>query len=190
MVALDGEVWTSHQSLPTTLDNLVADGEIPPVRAVLVSSGGVDRRWSELGAGGSGPAYLIEELLPWVAGLRAVDLSRVVVAGQSLGGLTALRAGLARPDAVSAVVSASASLWQDDLAAEVVAAAGSGLRVHLAHGSQEWVLAGPHADLADRLRRAGLEVAAVAHNGGHDYAWWRGDIADGLRWSLRSPRGR
>jgi len=123
-------------------------------------------------------------LLPWLADRRAVpaDPGAVAVAGQSLGGLTALRAGLLRPDRIGNVISHSASLWQDDLAAECAAAAGSGLRIHLAHGSQEWVLAGPHHDLAARLRAAGLEVDAVEQNGGHDYAWWRGGIADGLRW--------
>lgn len=184
IVALDGEVWTSSQSLPTTLDNLVADGAIPPVRAVLPSSGGTEQRWAELGADGDGSSYLVEGLLPWVRSLRSVDPARVVVVGQSLGGLTALRTGLRHPDVVAAVVSQSASLWQDDLAAEVVTAAGSPLRIHLAHGAQEWVLAGPHADLAARLRGAGLTVSVPVVNGGHDYAWWRGDVAEGIRWAL------
>lgn len=184
LVVLDGEVWTSSQSLPTILDNLVADDEVPPLRAVLQSSGGTDRRWAELGAGGGSTAYLVDTLLPWLADRRGVDRGRIVVAGQSLGGLTALRAGLARPDVFAAVISESASLWQDDLAAEVAGAAGAPVRIHLAHGSQEWVLTGPHAALADRLRAAGIEVSVAATNGGHDYAWWRGDLADGLRWAL------
>ncbi|WP_343990487.1 enterochelin esterase domain-containing protein, partial [Nocardioides dubius] len=48
VVALDGEVWTSSHSLPTILDNLIADGLLPPVHAVLVDSGGRDQRWQEL----------------------------------------------------------------------------------------------------------------------------------------------
>lgn len=179
VVALDGEVWVGPQSLPTTLDNLLADGEIPPVRAVLPSSGGRDARWAELGAA-AGEAYVADRLLPWLDR----PSTTVVVAGQSLGGLTALRLGLTRPDLVSGVVSHSASLWQDDLAAEVARFDGD-LRVHLAHGTQEWVLAGPHRDLAGRLRGAGVDLDAVEVNGGHDYAWWRGGIADGLRAVLR-----
>lgn len=107
----------------------------------------------------------------------------MIVAGQSLGGLTALRAGLSRPDRIAGVLSCSASLWADDLAPLV---APSGVRIDLAHGTQEWVLSGPHADLASRLHSAGLEVEAVGYNGGHDYSWWRGAIADGLAWFFGS----
>ncbi|MEX0426660.1 enterochelin esterase domain-containing protein [Nocardioides sp. DS6] len=177
VVALDGEVWTSRQSLPTTLDNLIADGMIPPVRAVLPSSGDRETRWAELGNDG-GSTYVADELVPWTRTLRAVE-ERVVVVGQSLGGLTALRVGLARPDVVRGVASQSASLWLDDLA-ELVRA-GVDTRIHLAWGLQEWVLDAPHRALADQLVEAGIDVEAAPVNGGHDYAWWRGTVADGLR---------
>ena len=58
---------------------------------------------------------------------------------------------------------------------------GSKTRVHLAHGTQEWVLYDLHHDLVDRLRAAGIDVTSAEHNGGHDYAWWRSAVADGLR---------
>ena len=177
VVALDGKVWTSQQSLPTTLDNLIADGMIPPVRAVLASSGGSDARWTELGDD-AGATYVVDELVPWARSLRAVD-EQVVAVGQSLGGLTVLRAGLRRPDVVTGVVSQSASLWLDDLADLV--RPGIATRVHLAWGLQEWVLDGPHRLLAEQLAAAGVPVEPVPVNGGHDYAWWRGTVADGLR---------
>jgi enterochelin esterase family protein len=128
--------------------------------------------------------YVAAALLPWAEEQRGVLPGQVAIAGQSLGGLTALRLGLRRPDLVSHVISQSASLWQDDLAEEVAAAAGCSLRprVHLAHGEQEWALAGPHRDLAERLRAGGVPVAETTYNGGHDYAWWRGAIADALVW--------
>lgn len=183
VVALDGDVWTSSQSLPTTLDNLLADRATPPVRAVLVGAGDREQRWAELGTGGAAGDQLADVVLPWASARAAVRPDARIVVGQSLGGLTALRTGLARPDLWHAVVSQSASLWQDDLADEVRAARGAALRVHLTHGRQEWVLAGPHLDLEQRLRAAGLDVAAPSYNGGHDYAWWRGAVADGLRWA-------
>lgn len=183
LVVLDGEVWAGTQSLPTTLDNLLADGEVPPLRAVFVDSGGREARWADLGADGAATEYVARHLVPWVAGKRGVLPREVGVMGQSLGGLTALRLGLRHPDVVRHVISHSASLWQDDLTSDV-AAAGPGVRVHLGHGSQEWVLTDLHHDLARRLRAAGIEVDAVEHNGGHDYAWWRGAVADGIRWAF------
>jgi len=184
LVALDGEVWVSTQSLPTVLDNLIADAAVPPVRAVLPASGGRDARWAELGSGAGGVGFVVDELVPWAATVREVARDRVVVAGQSLGGLTALRCGLLRPEAVSGVVSESASLWQDPLIDAIGSVSGCRPRIHLAWGAQEWVLAPPHEALARRLEAEGWTVREAVHNGGHDYAWWRGDLADGLRWVL------
>lgn len=185
VVVLDGEVWTGPQSLPTTLDNLIADAEIPAVRAVFLDSGGREARWAGLSADGTEAAYVAEELVGWVRSVRGVlsGPAAVTVVGQSLGGLTALRLGLTRTDVVGNVVSHSASLWQDPLLDLVPSGP---LRVHLAHGSQEWVLTGPHQRLAQRLRDLGVDLDVAVHDGGHDYAWWRGGVADGLRWVLSS----
>ena len=192
VVALDGEVWTSSQSLPTTMDNLLADAAIPPVRVVLPSSGGRDSRWAEMGSTGGAVDHLVSTLLPWAEARGGVRRGGAVIVGQSLGGLTALRAGLLHPEEFSTVVTQSASVWQSDLSEEVALAtaapalSGGPLRVHLAHGSQEWVLAPGHLDLAQRLRTAGVTVEETVVNGGHDYAWWRGTLAEGLRWALET----
>ncbi len=55
-----------------------------------------------------------------------------------------------------------------------------GVHGELQVGRREWVLTEPHATCRDRLRRAGATVGLRTVNGGHDYAWWRGSIADGL----------
>lgn len=173
LVVLDGEVWTQHHDLPVTLDNLIADGHLRHVRAVMPASGGRGKRWDEDGA-----AYVVEQLIPWARERRAIG-EEVVVVGQSLGGVTALRAGLLYPDVVQGVASQSASLWLDDLADAL--RPGLTTKVHLAHGTQEWVLDELHRDLVARLEECGVEVTSAEHNGGHDYAWWRGAIADGIR---------
>lgn len=202
VIVLDGEVWTLSQDLATTMDNLIADDLVRPACLVMVDSGGSERRWAELGERGGEPQerstgrtasafvrYLVESLLPWARreyriGTRPQD---VVVAGASLGGLAALRVGLGYPDRVGGVLSQSASLWVDDLS-DVLAAAGphGELRVYLEVGSQERVLAEPNRRLAGQLALHGAGVRFVEYNGGHDYACWRGGIADGLRYLLPS----
>ncbi len=185
LVMLDGEVWTEPtHSLPIMADNLIADGAVRPFRALLPESGGRDLRWQELAADGSGVSDVVERWLPWARSVRGVahGPENVAVCGQSLGGITALRTGLLHPDLVGQVISHSASLWQDDLTALVRGRPGTASpRIHLAHGSQEWVLTAPHRTLAQALRGAGIAVHEAVHNGGHDYAWWRGGVADALR---------
>lgn len=181
VVVLDGDVWTTSQDLATTVDNLRDDGLIPPALFLFLDSGGRARRWHELG-GGDGVSYIVDRLLPWAQGRLngTTEPHGVVVAGQSLGALTALRCGILRPDRVGAVLSQSASLWQDDLSGAIAGADLARLRVHLEVGRQEWVLREPNRQLARRLDDAGADVGFVEYNGGHDYACWRGGIADGL----------
>lgn len=188
VVALDGEVWTSSHSLPTILDNVIADGLIPPVHAVLVDSGGRDQRWQELAGDdvAAHDAWLAGPLLDAARARLPVSdrAAETVITGQSLGGLTALRVGLRFGERIGNVASQSASLWQDDLSELPV---GGPARIHLAHGVQEWVLAPDHERVAVRLREAGHEVLTPRYNGGHDYAWWRGAIGDSIV-ALLSPR--
>lgn len=186
LVVLDGDVWTSSQDLPTTLDNLHADGVATPRRTLMLGSGGRDHRWGELGDAKAGVDLVVEVAVPWLRSTLPVleGPSHVGVAGQSLGGMTALRVGLRAPEVVGTVLSQSASTWQDDLSTELDVYASHRaprpLRVHLSHGSQEWVLAPGHAVLAQRLHGAGVDVRDRTYCGGHDYAWWRGAVPDAI----------
>lgn len=204
VVLLDGEVWTSTQDIATTVDNLLSDGLIRPCLVVMPETGGRDRRWAELDADGDGARWIAHALLPWARNeLRDVLHDRsaagegleehcgpVIIAGQSLGAYTALRCALEYPHLVDGVLSQSASLWQRrvDLRALEASASEPGPRprFYLEVGTQEWVLREPNTAFADRLMKAGAEVQLVEYNGGHDYACWRGGIADGLR-VLLSP---
>lgn len=193
VVVLDGEVWLERQSLPTTVDNLIADGEIPPTVLVFVDSGGRDRRWAALDSGGPHDTWVVDVLLPWVRGRYPVSsaVADVVVAGQSLGGLSALRLLIEHPEVIGAALAQSASLWLDDLVAPLKRSAersdtGVGrARAYVEVGAQEWVLREPNRRLAERLRAAGVAVDFEEYDGGHDYACWRVGIASGLRSLLR-----
>jgi len=172
VVVLDGSLWAGELDLPTTLDNLVADRAIPPLRATMVDTGAGDTR----------AALLLDndDFVAWLAGdlLDALNVAGpAMVAGQSLGGLSALRAALARPDRFSAVLAQSASLWTPAADRLPVRA---GARAYLEVGTDEWINAGPNAAFAERLAAAGSAVEFREFRGGHDRACWRGGIADGL----------
>ncbi len=187
ILAFDGDVWNglpgeSTQDLPNTLRNLTADGLLPPTLAIMIDSGSRDQRWRDLDPSTGIGGYLADVLLPWVRerfGVRAAR-QEVIVMGQSLGGLVALSAGISHPDVIGAVVAQSASLWQDDLRGALGDQTLVGSRFCVQFGRQEWSLRRPNLALARLLRARGAEVSVQVHNGGHDYAWWRGAVADGL----------
>lgn len=195
LVVLDGEVWERYHGLPGTVARLVREGRLRPQRLVLVDSGGRESRWADMGGSGQDfVAWACDDLLPAVLP-EGVAPDLVSVVGQSLGGLSALRAALVRPDVVGWALSQSASTWVEDLgecAGQWTVGPGRG-GVHAAVGAQEWVLTPGHlslcAALNDPTTRADRPaVELVLHQGGHDYAWWRHALVAALEWQERVRR--
>ncbi|CAM5452935.1 enterochelin esterase [Streptomyces californicus] len=54
------------------------------------------------------------------------------------------------------------------------------MTLRLEVGLQEWMLLGENRRLRNVLRARGYDVRYGEFNGGHDYACWRGGLADGL----------
>jgi enterochelin esterase family protein len=198
-VVCDGDMWFGRLGLADTLDALIADGALPPL-AVLAPDA-VDRaaRWRDLGAREPFVAFLADVLLPWAAGRwpLSTDPRRTVVAGQSLGGMTALYAGYLRPDRFGGVLAQSPSLWWRPglpspsgpkppvygdpwLVARFKAEPPPPLTVHLDVGLHEGAMVDHARVLYDTLRAGGHRVTFDTFNGGHDYACWHGALAAGL----------
>lgn len=68
LVVLDGWAYLHNVRATTILDNLIADGAIPPVAAVLVDSLDQDTRLRELVCHDPFVSLLADELLPWARG--------------------------------------------------------------------------------------------------------------------------
>ncbi|MFK0117695.1 enterochelin esterase [Streptomyces sp. NPDC090994] len=198
-VVCDGDMWFGRLGFGDTLDAMIADGALPPL--VVVAPDAVDRRtrWRDLGAREPFVAFLADELLPWAAGRwpLTTDPRRTVVAGQSLGGMTALYAGFLRPDRFGNVLAQSASLWWRPglpspagpkpllsgdpwLVARYRSAPPRPVTVHLDVGLHEGAMVDHSRALYDALSAAGHRVTLGTYNGGHDYACWHGALADGL----------
>ncbi|MFD7817402.1 enterochelin esterase [Streptomyces sp. NPDC059785] len=190
LVLLDGEHWQPRLGLCHLLDNLIADGRLPPVAAVLPESVDAATRWAELTCRPEFTAFLTEELLPWAAGRLPLtdDPARTVLAGQSLGGLTAAYAALSAPHRFGNALVQSGSFWWPAAGPEAEwltgrIAEGSRLpvRLRLSFGTQEWVALPAARRLRDTLAAAGYDDASYREfNGGHDYLCWRTELADGL----------
>ncbi|MFE9769301.1 alpha/beta hydrolase-fold protein [Streptomyces sp. NPDC005808] len=198
LVLCDGDMWFGRLGLGQTLDALIADGALPPL--AVLSPDAVDRhtRWNELGGREEFVSFLTDELLPWAAGRwpLTADPGRTVVAGQSLGALTALYAAHLRPDRFGKVLAQSASLWwRPGLPPGVPKTAVAGipwvidlyteagprpLTIHLDVGLHEGLMVDHSRVVYDALTSAGYRMTFNEYNGGHDYACWHSALADGL----------
>jgi enterochelin esterase family protein len=189
VVVFDGDMWARGEMFPETLNNLINDGRIPPMYALLIESSDIQARWDELRDGAGIEYFIADELLPWARRHHPItkDPARVIVAGQSLGGLTALWTALRVPDQIQNVIAQSSSLWRGVLMdaledPDTTLLQGFEGRIYMEVGTQEWVLLPYHQRLAKLLEQSGVDRKYVEYNGGHDYVCWRGGIADGLCW--------
>jgi len=198
LVVFDGDAYRSMIPTPRIVANLVDAGRIRPTVVVLVGNG-PNAREAELGGNPRFVDFLARELWPWLRrrhGLSA-PASRVVVAGSSLGGLTAAYAAHRYPQLFGNVLAQSGAFpypCQDSRGRpttimELFAHAPKrSLRFYLDAGSLETVvvrgmplslLAGVR-HLRDVLEAKGYPVVFSEFAGGHDYACWNGTLADGL----------
>ncbi|GGM15640.1 hypothetical protein GCM10010129_69830 [Streptomyces fumigatiscleroticus] len=189
LVLLDGEHWQPRLGLSRLLDNLIADGRIPPLAAVLPEAVDEATRWSELSCRPAYVAHLADELLPWAATRLPLtgDPARTVIAGQSLGGLTAAYAAVSAPHRFGNALVQSGSFWwpagpdAEWLTRALAAAPRLPVRFRLSFGEQEWVALPAARRLRDTLAELGYHDSSYREfNGGHDYLCWRTELADGL----------
>ncbi|GAA1384178.1 hypothetical protein GCM10009639_05350 [Kitasatospora putterlickiae] len=191
LVLLDGEMWGEVLSFGDTLDNLTAEGLIPPTVALLVHTMGPGRP-ADLSCNPDFVDLLADRILPWAAAEHraTADPARTVIAGQSAGGLTAAFAAFRRPARFGNALSQSGSFWWPDgtefdsggewLTRRFAATERGGARFWIEVGLQEWMLLTQNRHLRDVLTARGYDLAYREFNGGHDYACWRGGLADGL----------
>jgi enterochelin esterase family protein len=189
LVQFDGEHWGPRLGLAHLLDNLIADGRVPPLAAVLPESVDAATRWAELSCRPEYVGFLTDELLPWAAGRLPLtdDPARTVVSGQSLGGLTAAYAALSAPHRFGNALVQSGSFWwpagpePEWLTARIAETPRLPVRFRLSFGEQEWVALPAARRLRAALAAAGYDDATYREfNGGHDYLCWRTELADGL----------
>ena len=192
-VLLDGWVWAVAIPIAPTLDNLIAEGRIPPLAVVMVDS---PDRWGDLAFGDSFLAFLADELLPLVRGRWGLtdDPGKTIIAGQSLGGLAAAYAGLELPHVFGNILSqAGAFYWKsetywkddDDLGEERITKAFAEspklpLRFYVDVGLREYrKMLRANRRFRDVLEAKGYELTYREYNGGHEYLCWQGTMADG-----------
>jgi enterochelin esterase-like enzyme len=194
LVLFDGQTYREDVPTPRIVDNLQADGLIPPTAVVLVANASPEARGTELPPNPLFARFLAEELMPWV---RAQGLAQppeaTVVAGSSYGGLASAYAGLELPSWFGRVLSLSGSYWWAPpgeppgwMMRAYSQAPLRPVRFYLdagyfegSRGGRDGILE-TNRHLGDVLRAKGYAVTQREHATGHDYLHWQGALGCGL----------
>ena len=191
VLLLDGQHWAEHLPIYATLDELTAMQQLPPALYVLIDSIDTTTRCHELACNPIFIEALQEELLPWLAQRYRLpsDPYQTIIAGQSLGGLCALYAGLYYANSFASIIAQSGSFWWPD----VNNASGEGelfqalaqlnqpaLNIVLSAGCYEQDMLESSMIMAQKLQSSGHHVDFHEFNGGHDRLCWRQDLLNNL----------
>lgn len=175
LLLFDGGTWARDIELPRLLDAAIASGAIAPLHVAMLDAGGEGDRWESLGVPCGQVDAVLDSLLPELRSRYNVahDGESTWVAGQSLGGLSALWTAALSEGQVRHVVAQSPSLWRFDLAGPLAEAPWDSIRIDV--GALEGT-----AHLAHRLaaRVPGIDVEEFC--GGHDWACWRAALFSAL----------
>jgi enterochelin esterase-like enzyme len=205
VVIFDESAYLTKVPTPMILDNLIAASKIPPTVAVLIANPSQESRNEELTPNPKFADFLAKELVPWMHAHYNVtgDSGKTVVAGSSLGGLTAAYVGYKHPEVFTNVLCQSGSFWWAPdhsgaipdgvitepgwMAKQFIASSKLPLKFYIDAGAFEFGSNGTGGgiletsrDMRDVLLAKGYEVYYQQFVGGHDYLGWRGTFADGL----------
>ena len=198
VVLLDRWAYAEAMAAPTTLDNLIAAGALPPVVAVMVSHINHTTRAREMLANPAFADCLAQELAPWVRQHYAVtpDPARTVIGGLSAGGRAAAYVAWRHPEVFGLVLSQSGAFQSapagdpeaEWLTRQLANSPRQPLSFYLEAGLLEVATDDPHQPslllanrhLRDVLHAKGYPVHYSEFCGAHLFGCWQGTFADGL----------
>ncbi|MEO9273811.1 enterochelin esterase [Marinomonas sp. 5E14-1] len=210
VILLDGQKWGEESGALAVLQYLTEQKLIAPAHYLLVPSIDGQTRWKELSCHKPFWQALVDEFLPDVESELAKvgsSISDYIVAGQSLGGLSSLYAGLQFPEYFSKIISLSGSFWwpeksrmlspkaeqeldsfsslapPENSLAELIQTGKSSVKhleafLTVGHGEQDMCLY--NRMTYEAIKRQGGKVSLDIVYGGHDWLSWRSGLMNGL----------
>ncbi len=206
LVLMDGRSYQDLIPTPTILDNLIAQGMVPPAIAVFVDTPGPSRD-RDLNCNRGWDEFLTTEVVPWLdARFRTMRAAQArTIGGFSLGGLAAACAALRHADVFGNVIAQSGSFYRapdgeppEWLARHAAKGDRLPLRFYLSIGSFE-IAPIPSRDptmltasrhLRDVLMAKGYPVTYVELSSGHEHVAWRATLGRAIEAVLRSKTAR
>lgn len=206
LTVFDAETWFGRLGLPGALERAADARRLPPVAVLGVENLSTADRKRALGANDAFLSALAGDATAWAeaqATAHDVDLAgrdRRIIAGQSLGALSALWAAHTRPDSYGIVIAQSPSMWwrpggagsprdlgmrpSDWITEEFSGRLVGDARILLTAGVREGLTLNRVHLLRQTLRSRGWAASIDVYDGGHDIAWWRGALLDRLEEAL------
>lgn len=205
LLLFDGFTYVELVPTPTLLDNLLDEGQIPPMLAIILDNA-KDQRSDELPPNETFALFIRDELVPWIREHYSITdkPDNNFVAGSSYGGIAATWIGFKLSNIFGNVISQSGSYWwypaerEKDkpdadkepgwLIRQFVESEKLPLRFYMDVGLLEnhpqpaWRAShqSMNRHMRDVLLAKGYPLHYVEYCGGHDYIWWRQTLADAL----------
>ncbi len=206
LIVFDGSAYLSRIPGHRILDNLIADGDIPPLIAAFVDPATDDptARTRELMLGRDYANFIANEFIEWLRSrwrLRT-EASANCLAGSSAGAVASSYLAFLYPDKFGKVLSQSGAYWvgpgfkqtnrmnsgyeKEWLVDQYAALTTIPARFFVEVGEYEAhnTMVASNRRFAEVLSKKSADSHYTEFPGGHDYACWRGSFAEGLRFLL------
>lgn len=200
LIVFDGDDYLTRVPTPQILDNLIAEGKIPPMRAVFINPPLPSMRAEELTPNQRYADFLATEFKPWLCQQFSIcpSAANTVLSGSSFGGLASMYIAFRHPQQFGKVLSQSGSFWwspsnakapdeapADWLAHQIKVAPKQPIKIYLNAGSFEvnppsHSILETNLKLVKTLKSKGYSVDFEEVASGHDYFSWRVMLAHGL----------
>ncbi|WP_436323482.1 enterochelin esterase [Vibrio cidicii] len=194
LILFDGDAYLGRASVPMTLDNLIAQKKIPPLRAVFINNPLPSLRAKELTPNARFADFMADEFKPWLCQAHGIcpKAEETILSGSSFGGLASMAIAFHRPDAFGKVLSQSGSFWWGEnphsgewLTQQFALSERKDVDIYMNAGVFEVSpdsanILKTNQKLHKVLKEKGYSVVFEQVAGGHDYFSWRVMLAQGL----------
>ncbi|MDC0611219.1 alpha/beta hydrolase-fold protein [Vibrio sp.] len=200
LIVFDGDDYLTKVPTPTILDNLIAAGKVPPMRAVFINTPTPSLRAKELTPNNAYSHFLATEFKPWLCKAHNIcpNAENTILTGSSFGGLSSMYIAFKHPDQFGKVLSQSGSFWWSPdaqkkpgaqlhnwVADQFEAAPHKAIDIYMNAGLFETKPAfsnilETNRHLYNILKNKGYHVDFAEVASGHDYFSWRVMLANGL----------
>ena len=188
LMVCDGQKWASTTLIPT-LQRLNRNNVVPKISVVAVDTS-VDRA-ELLSCNPEFRRFIVENIS---VAFRQSQAQKLVIAGQSLGGLAAVDIALDYPAAISAVIANSGSFWYPEWGTGDGGATVHKLQnttlleqvrqeqvsFHFSVGTSEGGMVSHSQAVVEALRFGGIDVSFEVTNSTHEMVSWEGALTRGI----------